>query len=74
MLSRDIVRTLRLRCPLVRVILAPALVQGEGAAEQVAASLDALNVHGEADVIIVARGGGSLEDLFLRLTGAEVRE
>jgi exodeoxyribonuclease VII large subunit len=61
---RDIVRTLRLRCPLVRVILAPALVQGEGAAEEVAAALDALNAHGEADVIIVARGGGSLEELW----------
>jgi exodeoxyribonuclease VII large subunit len=61
---RDIVRTLRLRCPLVRVILAPTLVQGEGAAEQVAASLDSLNAHGEADVIIVARGGGSIEELW----------
>ncbi|MBF6589124.1 MAG: exodeoxyribonuclease VII large subunit [Ktedonobacterales bacterium] len=61
---RDIVRTLRLRCPLVRIILAPALVQGEGAAEQVAAALDALNAHGECDVILVARGGGSLEELW----------
>ncbi len=61
---RDIVRTLRLRCPLVRVILAPTLVQGDGAAEQVALALDALNAHGEADVIIVARGGGSIEELW----------
>src|SRR5262249_1881466 len=61
---RDIVRTLRLRCPLVRVILAPALVQGEGAAEQVAAALDALNAHGQAEVILLARGGGSLEELW----------
>lgn len=61
---RDIVRTLRLRCPLVRVILAPTLVQGAGAAEQIAAALDALNAHGEADVIVVARGGGSLEELW----------
>ena len=61
---RDILRTLRLRCPLVRVILAPTLVQGDGAAEQVAAALDALNAHGEAEVIIVARGGGSLEELW----------
>ncbi|HLZ25284.1 MAG TPA: exodeoxyribonuclease VII large subunit [Ktedonobacterales bacterium] len=61
---RDIVRTLRLRCPLVRVVLMPALVQGEGAAEQVTAALDALNAHGEADVILVARGGGSLEELW----------
>ncbi len=61
---RDILRTLRLRCPLARVVVAPALVQGEGAAEQVAAALDALNAHGQADVVIVARGGGSLEELW----------
>lgn len=61
---RDIVRTLRLRCPLVRVVLAPTLVQGDGAAEQIAAALDALNAQGEADVILVARGGGSLEELW----------
>jgi exodeoxyribonuclease VII large subunit len=61
---RDILRTLRLRCPLARVILAPALVQGDGAAEQIAAAIDALNAHGEADVIIVARGGGSIEELW----------
>ncbi|HEX6819891.1 MAG TPA: exodeoxyribonuclease VII large subunit [Ktedonobacterales bacterium] len=61
---RDILRTLRLRCPLVRVLLAPSLVQGAGAAEQVAAALDLLNAQGEADVIIVARGGGSLEELW----------
>jgi exodeoxyribonuclease VII large subunit len=61
---RDILRTLRQRCPLVDVILAPALVQGEGAAAEVAAALDALNAHGSAHVAIVARGGGSLEDLW----------
>ncbi len=61
---RDILRTLRLRCPLTRVVVAPTLVQGEGAAEQVAAALDALNAHGQADVVIVARGGGSLEELW----------
>ena len=61
---RDIVRTLRLRCPLVRVLLAPTLVQGEGAAEQIAAALDALSAQGDAEVIVVARGGGSLEELW----------
>jgi exodeoxyribonuclease VII large subunit len=61
---RDVVRVLRMRCPLVEVIVAPTLVQGEGAAEQVAAAIDALNAHGEAEVILVARGGGSLEDLW----------
>ncbi len=61
---RDIIRTLRLRNPLARVVLAPTLVQGDGAAEQVAHSIDLLNAHGEAEVIVVARGGGSLEELW----------
>ena len=55
---RDILRTLRLRCPLVEVIVAPTLVQGDGAASQIAAAIDLLSAHGQADVIIVARGGG----------------
>jgi exodeoxyribonuclease VII large subunit len=46
------------------VILAPTLVQGEGAAEQVAEAIAALNAQGEADVIVVARGGGSIEELW----------
>jgi exodeoxyribonuclease VII large subunit len=61
---RDMLRVLRSRCPLVPVLLAPALVQGDGAAEQVAAAIDRLNAHGKAEVILVARGGGSLEDLW----------
>jgi exodeoxyribonuclease VII large subunit len=61
---RDMLRVLRARCPLVRVILAPALVQGERAAEQIAAALDLLNAQGEAEVIIVGRGGGSPEELW----------
>ncbi|HTI14259.1 MAG TPA: exodeoxyribonuclease VII large subunit [Dictyobacter sp.] len=61
---RDMVRTLRNRYPLVRVILSPALVQGEEAPGSIAAALDRLNEHGEADVIIVGRGGGSIEELW----------
>ncbi len=61
---RDIIRTLRLRWPIARAILAPTLVQGDGAAEQIARGIDALNQQGAADVIIVARGGGSVEDLW----------
>jgi exodeoxyribonuclease VII large subunit len=60
----DILRTLRLRCPLVEVIVAPTLVQGDGAADQIAAAIDLLNAHGQTDVIIVARGGGSIEELW----------
>ena len=61
---RDMLRVLRSRCPLVRVILAPTLVQGEAAAGQIAQAIDLLNEQGEADVIIVARGGGSVEELW----------
>jgi exodeoxyribonuclease VII large subunit len=61
---RDMLRVLRTRCPLVRVILAPTLVQGDAAAGQIAAAIDLLNRHGEAHVIIVARGGGSVEELW----------
>ncbi len=61
---RDILRTLRLRCPLVEVIVAPTLVQGDGAASQIAAAIDLLSAHGQADVIVVARGGGAIEELW----------
>ena len=61
---RDMLRVLRTRCPLASVVLAPTLVQGEEAAEQIAAAIDALNRQGAAEVIVVARGGGSLEDLW----------
>ncbi len=61
---RDIIRTLRLRWPLARVVLAAAQVQGDGAARQIAGAIDALNQHHEAEVIVVARGGGSIEDLW----------
>jgi len=46
------------------LILPPARVQGEGAAEDIAAAIDEFNAYGEADVLIVGRGGGSLEDLW----------
>jgi exodeoxyribonuclease VII large subunit len=60
---RDILRVLRRRWPSIRVILRPVRVQGEGAAEEIATGLAALDRLGEADVLIVGRGGGSLEDL-----------
>lgn len=61
---RDMVAVLHRRCPIVRIILVPVLVQGDGAAEQIVAAIDALNRLGAVDVIIVGRGGGSLEDLW----------
>ena len=61
---RDIVRVLRTRYPLAQVLLAPALVQGSEAPASIATALDNLNEHGEAEVIIVGRGGGSIEELW----------
>ncbi len=61
---RDMVRVLRTRYPLASVILSPSLVQGAEAPGSIAAALDLLNEHGEADVVIVGRGGGSIEDLW----------
>ncbi len=61
---RDILSVLRRRWPGVRVVLAPALVQGEGSAESVVAAIQRLNRFGEVDVLIVGRGGGSIEELW----------
>jgi exodeoxyribonuclease VII large subunit len=61
---RDMLRILFDRFPNLRVILAPARVQGDGACNEVARAIYDLNRDGRADVIIVGRGGGSLEDLW----------
>ncbi|NIQ93885.1 MAG: exodeoxyribonuclease VII large subunit [Desulfuromonadales bacterium] len=60
----DILNVLRRRSAGVRVLLAPVKVQGEGAAAEVAAGIAEVNRHGEADVLIVGRGGGGIEDLW----------
>ncbi len=61
---RDIIRVLRRRWPPIRILLKPVRVQGPGAAEEIAAGLGELDRLGLAEVIIVGRGGGSLEDLW----------
>ena len=61
---RDILRVLLDRFPNLHVIIRPARVQGEGAADEIADAIADLNRHGRAEVIIVGRGGGSLEDLW----------
>jgi len=61
---RDIITVLRRRCPIMRIIIAPVQVQGDGSAKQIADAIRALNEVGHVDVIIVGRGGGSLEDLW----------
>lgn len=61
---RDVVRILRRRFPNLHLILYPVRVQGEGAADEIAAAIKYFNRKQLADVLIVARGGGSLEDLW----------
>ena len=61
---RDILRILLDRFPNLHVIIRPARVQGEGAADEIADAIADLNRQGRAEVIIVGRGGGSLEDLW----------
>ena len=60
----DVQNVIARRYPLAEVLLAPTQVQGDGAARGIAAALRALNDDGRADVIILARGGGSLEELW----------
>ena len=61
---RDIINILDRRFPAMRITIAPARVQGQGAADEIAAAIDLLNRATDVDVIIVGRGGGSLEDLW----------
>ncbi len=61
---RDILRILRRRFRNMNVVLYPVKVQGEGAAQEIAEGIEFFNRHALADVLIVARGGGSLEDLW----------
>jgi exodeoxyribonuclease VII large subunit len=61
---RDMLNTLRRRYPLARVILTPTAVQGEDAPASIVDALGRLNQIGQPDVILLARGGGSIEDLW----------
>jgi exodeoxyribonuclease VII large subunit len=61
---RDVLTTLKRRNPRVPVIIYPSPVQGEGAAQQLAAALTIANQRAECDVLILCRGGGSIEDLW----------
>jgi exodeoxyribonuclease VII large subunit len=60
----DVLTTLRRRWPALRVIVYPAQVQGEGAAADVARAIVLANRRAEVDVLLVCRGGGSIEDLW----------
>ena len=61
---RDFLNILNRRYPDRRVIINPVRVQGSGAAEEIAAAIDEFNAGNLVDVIVITRGGGSLEDLW----------
>ena len=77
---RDILQVLSRRHPTAHVVIRPVTVQGEGATSQIASAIDELSRENEVDVLIVSRGGGSLEDLWafneeavaLAIAGAKV--
>ncbi|HXX64370.1 MAG TPA: exodeoxyribonuclease VII large subunit, partial [Bacteroidota bacterium] len=60
----DMMNVFRRRFPSLEVILSAVRVQGAGASEEIVQALDAFNEFGPPDVVILARGGGSLEDLW----------
>lgn len=61
---RDVLTTLRRRMPAIPVVIYPTAVQGEGAGREIAAAINAADARDECDVLIVCRGGGSIEDLW----------
>jgi exodeoxyribonuclease VII large subunit len=61
---RDILTVLKRRFPNIPVIIYPTLVQGQQASQQIIKAIETANMHQMCDVVILARGGGSLEDLW----------
>ncbi|MEE3328342.1 MAG: exodeoxyribonuclease VII large subunit [Myxococcota bacterium] len=61
---RDVIEVSGLRSPSTPLLIAPTRVQGEGAEHEIVAALEAVSQEAEVDVIVLARGGGSLEDLW----------
>ncbi len=61
---RDILTTIQRRMPATEVVLYPTMVQGDGAAEKIARNIARINARNDIDVMIIGRGGGSLEELW----------
>lgn len=61
---RDIIQVARRRNPNVGIVVSPCAVQGAGAAEEIVRAIERLNRQGQCDVLLVGRGGGSIEDLW----------
>jgi len=70
---RDMIHILKRRWPAVNILLYAVNVQGEAAAPDVVRGIEAINRHGEAEMLIVGRGGGSIEDLWAFNTEAVAR-
>lgn len=60
---QDVLTALRRRCPHIKLVLYPSLVQGESAAPQLAKQIETANERAEVEVLLLVRGGGNLEDL-----------
>jgi len=61
---RDLISVAKRRFPLAEIVIAPARVQGNGAAESIVKAIKQMSDHSDINVIIVSRGGGSIEDLW----------
>ena len=61
---KDILNVIGRRFPTISILISPVKVQGEGSAQEITQAIDGLNLLDDIDLIIVARGGGSLEDLW----------
>ena len=61
---RDILNVLNRRSPHIKIILCSVKVQGEGSSQEIVSGIELFNSHSDVDIIILARGGGSLEDLW----------
>lgn len=61
---RDVLTTLKRRMPSIPIVIYPTPVQGKGAASQIADAIQVANERAECDVLIICRGGGSIEDLW----------
>ena len=61
---KDIIKIIQRRAPYIKIILNPVRVQGRGAEREIAQAISEFNRYGQVDLMIVGRGGGSLEDLW----------
>ena len=61
---QDVLHVLNRRFPGLKIIIIPTLVQGDGAVDSICQALDRVNRYGHADVLLLVRGGGSIEDLW----------